>query len=164
MNSRIYDRLVTYIIENQNKFYRLAYSYVKNKEDALDAVQNAICKALEKHDSLRNEHAIRTWFYSILVNESLTIINARKNALLSRTDSSIEPVYIEKGFELRDELHEKLSRLEEPDQSIIRLRFFEDLSLKEISEILNLNISTVKSKLYRGLKKLEITVKEGEIL
>ncbi len=164
MKPGIYEQLVDYIIENQNKFYRLSYSYVKNTDDALDAVQNAICKALEKSHTLRNENAIRTWFYSILVNENLAIINSRKHTLLSSVNDPLEPVYIEKGFELQDELHEKISQLEEPDQSIIRLRFFEEMSLNEISEILKLNLSTVKSKLYRGLNKMKLSIKEGEIL
>lgn len=43
----IYDCTVQYIIENQNKFYRLAYSYVKEEQAALDVIQNAICRALE---------------------------------------------------------------------------------------------------------------------
>ena len=43
----IYDCTVQYIIENQNKFYRLAYSYVKEEQAALDVIQNAICRGLE---------------------------------------------------------------------------------------------------------------------
>lgn len=42
-----YDIVVNYIIANQKKFYRLAYTYVRNENDALDIVQNAICSALE---------------------------------------------------------------------------------------------------------------------
>ena len=45
----LYDYIVAYIVENQNKIYRLAYSYVLNREDALDVVQNAVCKALENY-------------------------------------------------------------------------------------------------------------------
>ena len=42
MRQELYDRIVAYIVENQEKFYRLAYSYVRNQEDALDIVQNAV--------------------------------------------------------------------------------------------------------------------------
>ncbi len=161
---KLYDCLVDYIIENQDKFYRLAYSYVRNQDDAMDAVQNAVYKALKKSHTLRNENAMRTWFYSILVNESLTIINARKRDFLPQRDSPVEPVYIEKKYELQDEIHEKINRLEEPEQTIIRLRFFEEMSLKEISEVLKININTVKSKLYRGLEKMKLIIKEGDIV
>ena len=61
-------QLTTYLVENQARFYRLAYSYLHDREEALDAVQTAVCKALEKQDSLKDAGAMRTWFYRILVN------------------------------------------------------------------------------------------------
>ena len=57
MKENLYDKLVAYIVENQDRFYRLAFSCVKNQEDALDAVQNAVCKALAHYEDLRNEDA-----------------------------------------------------------------------------------------------------------
>ena len=45
MDEKVFDMLTAYIVENQNRFYKLAYSYVKNREDALDAVQSAVCRA-----------------------------------------------------------------------------------------------------------------------
>ena len=53
-------QLTTYLVANQARFYRLAYSYLHNREDALDAVQAAVCKALEKQDSLKDADAMRT--------------------------------------------------------------------------------------------------------
>lgn len=52
MKEDFYRKIVDYIIENQNKFYRLAYSYVRNQEDALDVVQSSVCKALEHYGDL----------------------------------------------------------------------------------------------------------------
>ena len=54
MKNDLYQKIVNYIIENQNKFYRLAYSYTRNQEDALDVVQSSACKALEHYGELRN--------------------------------------------------------------------------------------------------------------
>ena len=56
------ERLTAFLVEEQARFYRLAYSYLKNREEALDAVQTAVCTALEKQDSLREPDAMRTWF------------------------------------------------------------------------------------------------------
>ncbi len=161
MKQKTYDSLVEYIIENQNTFYRLAYSYVRNQEDALDVVQNAVYKALSKSDTLRNENAIKTWFYTILINESLIILKERKRTVLANPYTNIEPTYVEKDFELQNEIHDKINQLSEDEQSIIRLRFFEELSLDEISSVMKMNLSTVKSKLYRSLKKLNVIIKEG---
>lgn len=160
MKQTLYELLVSYIVENQNKFYRVAYSYARNQEDALDIVQNAVCKALESYKNLRNADAVKTWFYRILINESLAAIKQRKKELLSDDNRQKEEAYYEKGYEQQDDIKEELDRLEEDIQTIIRLRFFEELSLKEISEITGLNLNTVKTKLYRGLKLLRENIQE----
>lgn len=160
MKQTLYELLVSYIVENQNKFYRVAYSYARNQEDALDIVQNAVCKALESYKNLRNADAVKTWFYRILINESLAPIKQRKKELLSDDNPQKEEAYYEKGYEQQDDIKEELDRLEEDIQTIIRLRFFEELSLKEISEITGLNLNTVKTKLYRGLKLLRENIQE----
>lgn len=162
MKRDLYDRIVAYIVENQNKFYRLAFSYVQNQEDALDAVQNSVCKALEHYGQIRNEEVIKTWFYRILVNESLKILKERKK-ISGNEEKMAFLSYEEKGFEIQDDLHSHINRLDEDTQKIIKLRFFEELSLKEIAQITELNLNTVKAKLYRGLKLLKVEIQEVEI-
>ena len=63
--------LADYIVPHQEDFYRLAFSYVKNRDAALDVVQESIVKALSKADTLREPAYLRTWFYRILLNESM---------------------------------------------------------------------------------------------
>lgn len=162
MKRDLYDRIVAYIVENQNKFYRLAFSYVQNQEDALDAVQNSVCKALEHYSQIRNEEVIKTWFYRILVNESLKILKERKK-ISGNEEEMASLSYEEKGFEIQDDLYSHINRLDEDTQKIIKLRFFEELSLKEIAQITELNLNTVKAKLYRGLKLLKVEIQEVEI-
>lgn len=163
MKQVLYEKLIQYILENQDRFYRVAYSYTRHQEDALDVVQSAVCKALEAHKSIKNEDAIRTWFYRILINECLAVIKKRKKFLLS--DDALEPeeVYYEKGYEQDDGIEKELDRLETDVQGIIKLRFFEELSLKEISSITGLNLNTVKTKLYRGLKQLKENMQEADL-
>lgn len=49
----LYEKLIQYILENQDRFYRVAYSYTRHQEDALDVVQSAVCKALEAYESIQ---------------------------------------------------------------------------------------------------------------
>lgn len=163
MKQVLYERLIQYILENQDRFYRMAYSYTRHQEDALDVVQSAVCKALEAHESIKNEDAVKTWFYRILVNECLTLLKKRKRLLLANDDPGREDVYYEKGYERDDDLEKELDRLELEVQGIIKLRFFEELSLREISCITGLNLNTVKTKLYRGLKQLKENIQEADI-
>ena len=58
---------------DQARFYRLAYSYLKDREEALDAVQTAVCRALEKQRELKDPEALRAWFYHILVNVCMDV-------------------------------------------------------------------------------------------
>ena len=163
MKEILYERLIQYILENQDRFYRVAYSYTRHQEDALDVVQSAVCKALEAHKNIKNEDAIKTWFYKILINECLTVIKKRQRLLLTDDTVKQEEVYYEKGYEQDDDIERELDRLEMDVQGIIKLRFFEELSLKEISCITGLNLNTVKTKLYRGLKQLKENMQEAEL-
>ena len=163
MKQVLYEKLIQYILENQDRFYRVAYSYTRHQEDALDVVQSTVCKVLEMHESIKNEDAVKTWFYRILINECLTVLKKRKRLVLTGDDPVREEVYCEKGYEQEDDLEKELDRLELDVQGIIKLRFFEELSLKEISCITGLNLNTVKTKLYRGLKQLKENIQEADI-
>ena len=159
VNKSIYQKLIQFILDNQNRFYRLAYSYTRNQEDALDAVQSAVCKALEAFESIRNADAIKTWFYRILINECFNILKKRKRDALTADFEELDTPYYEKAYD-REYVEEELDRLEPDVQEMIKLRFFEEMSLKEIASITGYNLNTVKTKLYRGLKLLRETIQE----
>ena len=160
MEKDLYEILIEYILEDQNRFYRLAYSYVQNKDDALDIVQNAICRALERYETLRDAGAVRAWFYRILVNESLAMLRKRKEVPLPDAGTGAEIPYHEKGYDIQDDLYEQINRLNEEVQTVIKLRFYEELTLQEIAQITETNLNTVKARLYRGLKTLKQNIQE----
>lgn len=162
MRQELYDRIVAYIVENQEKFYRLAYSCVRNQEDALDIVQNAVCKALEHYETLKNEDAVRTWFYRIVVNESMAFLKKNRREIPTEDGFAAEIPYYEAGYEAEGDIYEEINRMELDVQNIMKLRFYEELSLKEIAEITRMNLNTVKAKLYRGLKLLKLNIQEVE--
>ena len=163
MKQILYERLIQYILENQDRFYRVAYSYTRHQEDALDAVQSAVCKALEAHENIKNADAIRTWFYKILINECLTVLKKRGKVVLTADTVAQEEAYYEKGYEQGGDIEQELEKLEMDIQVIIKLRFFEEMSLKEISSITGFNLNTVKTKLYRGLKLLKENIQEADL-
>ena len=74
--------LTNYLTEEQARFYRLAYSYLHNRDEALDAVQTAVCRAWEQQDRLRDPDAVHTWFYRILTNVCLDQLRRRKRVTL----------------------------------------------------------------------------------
>ncbi|MBQ9091798.1 MAG: RNA polymerase sigma factor [Anaerotignum sp.] len=158
----IYDCTVQYIIENQNKFYRLAYSYVQAEQAALDVVQNAICRGLEGCYGLKNPLALKTWFYRIVVNESLQYLRRQKKETPLTEEHTAGLTYAEPAFTEDKAAYEAVMRLPEPMKTVVILHYYEDLTLKQIAEITETNLSTVKTRLYSALRKLRQTLKEEE--
>lgn len=149
-----------YIVENQQAYYRLAYSYVKNKENALDIVQEAVLKALRSIDRLDEVNYLKTWLYRIIVNTAIDFI--RKHQRLSIMDDDILESHLPSSEnELSDlDLQEAVDHLPPTYKTIIILRFFEDLKLEEIAEITGDNLNTVKTRLYTALRKLRVEMGE----
>lgn len=160
MEKTSFDKVADYITANQKKFYRLAYSYAGNEQDALDIVQNAICRAFQSYGSIKNMDYLSTWFYRVLVNESLAFSRKNKREIPYESGALPEISYYEKAYEPGDDdLYDAVNRLSPEVQVVLKLRFYEEFSLKEIGEITKTNLNTVKARLYRGLKALHLEVK-----
>lgn len=155
------ETLTRYLVNDQARSYRLAYSVLKDPDEALDAVQTAVCHALERQDSLRDIGAVRTWFYRILMNACNDILRQRMRVVPFPEDW--EPAQ-EDPEPTDDTLTKRVDALPPEVGTVIKLRFYEELTLKEISQITGQNLSTVKSRLYAGLKKLRIAMEGAEIL
>ena len=157
------NQLTAFLVENQARFYRLAYSYLKDREEALDAVQTAVCRALEKQDSLHEPEALRTWFYRILVNACTDLLRQRKRVTFVPPEA-LDCGSYEDPLPADDTLARRVDALPPEIQTIVKLRFYEEMSLKEISAVTGWNLSTVKTRLYTGLKKLRVSMEGVEIL
>ena len=146
------------ILEKYNQYYRLAYSYVHNEADACDIVQNGAYKAMRGSGTL--EYA-ETWIYRIMLNECFAYL--KKPGFLSyeamQEESGIEGGAAEDKYGNVD-LQRALEELPEHDRAVVILKYFEDRKLEEIADILEENLSTVKSRLYRSIKKLRVILSD----
>ena len=149
------------LLEQYDQYYRLAYSYVKNEADAGDIVQNGAYKALRSSHTLRQQEYAKTWVYRIMLNEIFAHLRKPQN-------DSYEYLQEVKGYEVESvedeyeniDLQRALDSLSKQDKAIITMKYFEDKKLEEIAEILNENVNTVKSRLYRSMKKLKLVMIE----
>ena len=150
------EQCVTQILhDNYNRYYRLAYSYVHNDADAGDIVQNGAYKAIRNSGSLKKEEYASTWLYRIMLNEIFRFLRERPTIPLEETE--------EKGQEDHYEnidLKRALDAMPQADRTVIVLKYFEELTLAQIAEVTDENINTVKSRLYRGLKKLKLELSD----
>lgn len=158
------DVLIDYIKENQNKLYKIAYTYTKDQELALDVVQEAITKALENINKLKNEEFVKTWFFRILINESLKSIKKNKNKLeCELTENEIYLNNNEEKIVDNIDIYNNLQKLNNKLKTVIILRFFENLKIEEIAIITNTNVSTVKSRLYKGLNEMKREIERRRV-
>lgn len=149
-----------YIIENQNIFYKIAYTYVKNNEDALDIVQESICKGLSKINTLKDVELIKPWFYKILINTAIDYIRKNKKYTQEKRELVFDN-FVEHNIDIEIDIQKALDSLCEEDKTLVILRYFEDMKISDIATILDKNENTIKTRLYRALKLLKIQINNG---
>lgn len=154
-------RLAEYVTREQERLYRIAFYHVRQREAALDAVQEAILKAMNHLGSLRRPEYLETWFCRILINEArATLRRIRRRSEVPPEWSEADFGYAEPDRSEASSLFRLTARLPERLATVVMLRFFEELSLTEIAAVTRTNLSTVKSRLYRGLNTLKTWLEE----
>ncbi|MEG6616751.1 RNA polymerase sigma factor [Peptococcaceae bacterium 1198_IL3148] len=153
-------QIADYVIKHKERHYRLAFSYVKNVDDALDIVQESIYKALASKDTLKETSYLKTWFYRIIVNTALDFLRKQKRIGIMDEDvlTSLNGGTVDQYQDI--DLQRALDGLPAQYRIVVILRYFEDLKLEEIAEILGENVNTIKTRLYRSLKKLRIQMND----
>lgn len=148
--------LIEYIKENQDKLYKIAYTYTKNKDLSLDIVQEAVTKALENIHKLKQEEFVKTWFYRILINEALQSVKRNKKHIeYELIDNEAYYHGDEENIVENIDIYNKIEKLNNKLKTVIILRFFENLKIEEIAVITKTNTNTVKSRLYKGLNEIK---------
>lgn len=142
------------LLKNYDTYYRLAYSYVKNEADAGDIVQNGAYRAIKNSHTIKNEEYASTWVYRIMLNEIFRFYKLQKTDIVSFEDMSVEQGREDAYTDI--DLQQAIETLSKEDKAVVELRYFEDRKIEEIAEILGENVNTVKSRLYRSIKKLRI--------
>lgn len=148
------------ITEHKENVYRLAYSYVKNKDDALDIVQDSIYKAMTNLELLKNPDAVKSWFYRIVVNTALDFL--RRNKKVQAMDHEMIETY-SPGAEdtyMDIDLKRTLESLPDKYKSVIILRYFEDMKIEEVAAVLDENVNTIKTRLYQAHQLLRIKMND----
>jgi len=140
--------------------YRMAYVYVKNKDDALDLVQEVAYQSFKTISTLKKPEYFKTWLMKITINCALNLINKNKKVIPLNSSFEVFTGSEDEDIALTLSLHMLIDTLKEDEKSVILLKYYDDRTLKEISEILDIPLGTAKSVLYRALDKLRQNLKE----
>lgn len=157
------------ILGCQNKAYNIALRYLKNEEDALDALQESFIKIFRHLNSFKEDSRFDTWVYRIVVNtcndmlrknsnqkitDSIFKTDDEKESVIEIPDSTGSPETVLAKKETTAHIITCLERLNQEQKEIIVLRDVHGFSYEEISEILNCSIGTVKSRINRSRLRL----------
>jgi len=146
----------------KQRLYRTAYLYLGSEADALDAVDEAVYKALIGLKQLRQPEFFETWLTSILINECRKELRRRKK--FSPDGEGVLPDTA--GPDAYDvfPLKEAIRRLPEELRTVIILRFFTGLSQAETAQVLKVPQGTVATRQRRALQLLRLELGEEGVL
>lgn len=159
------------------KGYYVALKYLKNKEDAQDILQDAYVSALSKLDSLKDPEKFDKWLYQIIANKAKNYLVKNKPLLFEQLEKDDEDaISFEETIqddtlefqpkencdyqELKKALKVLIDELPDDQRMCLLMYYFEELSINEIAESLELNTNTIKSRLNYARKKIKEKVEE----
>lgn len=147
------------------RIYRIMLGYLRNADDALDAVQETFVRAFEHAARWNREAEVAPWLTRIAVNQAIDRLRRRKRRSGEQSIEDDDRAHelkadglladqIVYGREIQERLTRALEGLPDGQRAVFVLRHYDQLSLDEISETLEMNLGTVKSSLHRALQHL----------
>ena len=134
----------------EKQLYMCAYSILENQADTEDAVCSAIQKGYEKLDQLQQDHKFAAWIMKITRNEALQI---KRHRIELPGDEQLENL-MAPVFDNHFELWDMVQQLQEEYREVVVLYHYTGLSVKEIAQVLDVPVGTVKSRMNRGREYL----------
>jgi RNA polymerase sigma-70 factor (ECF subfamily) len=143
----------------RNKLFRMAYLWLKNRDEAEDAVQEALEKAWSNREMLQKSENPTGWLVRVVKNQSLQKIREHKRWVVLGEEEELpdlsEPSPPEQTASMKM-VFAFLKELPEKQQEIFHLREVEGLTYEEISEYLDISLELVKVSLFRARKSLRL--------
>lgn len=154
------------IVLEKNGLYKIAVSRMKTLEDAEDVLQETIIEAYVKIHKIKKNESFKSWIRKILISQINTFYERKAKKEIKIKTKLMENFEEENKnnniVETEQDMDFKmlLDKLEDEDKTIILLFYNDGYKIKEISQMLNINENTVKTKLSRARKKIE-KMKQG---
>jgi len=146
--------------------FAVTYGVLNQREDAQDVTQEVLLRLPKDIERFQGRSKFKTWLYRVAVNQAISYIRKRKPVTsvesLERFESGAKsPLQEAAGSERELMVREALNALSPEHRAILVLREWEGLSYEDISEMLEISLGTVMSRLHYARKKLETAVKAG---
>ena len=151
------------IEEYGNKLLRTCYLILNDREEAEDVVQETFIKVFNKIDTFKEKSGLYTWIYAIALNLSRDRMRIKQD-MLELKDEWIGNDDVESHVEInidREQLRKEIFGMNSLYREVLVLFYYEELSIREISNLLNEKEGTIKSKLSRGRNMLKESLLKG---
>ncbi len=151
----------------QERLYWHIRRMVTEHEDANDVIQNTFIKVYKSIGRFEGKSQLYTWLYRIATNEAITFLNKKKRkATVSLDDEESgqlnrlrsDPYFDDEEATLL--LQQALERLPEKQKIVFNMRYFEEMSYKDMAEVLDTSVGALKASFHHALKKVEAFLKE----
>ncbi|WP_114492151.1 RNA polymerase sigma factor [Candidatus Ulvibacter alkanivorans] len=157
------------VSQYKQRLYWHIRKIVLDHDDADDVLQNTFIKVYKNIDSFKGQSKLYTWMYRIATNESLTFLKRkarRANTTLEEVKENAlanleADVYFE-GDQIQLQLQKAIAELPEKQQLIFNMKYFEDHTYEELSEILDTSVGGLKSSYHIAVKKVTAFLKSDE--
>lgn len=152
------------VLEYEQQLYKIARTRLADDHDICDAIQNTLLSAYQNVTKVRKSKYFKTWLIRILLNECNAVYRKKQWGSASFEEIGAERCLgTEDGFshvEHQIDFNSAMQILNFEERQAMTLFYTEDLSIKEISKLMNLNVNTVKTRLSRAKGKLKKVLKE----
>ena len=159
MTNEVFSALIR---ENENSMYAVAYSVLKNDNDAADAIGESILRAYSSLDSLKNEKAFKPWLLKIIHNTCLETLRKRKITLDIDEQYDLADEKASEDHSTRLALRDAVESLRQPYRTVVVLYYYENMSIKEISLISGDSTQAVKKQLSRAREMLKNLIRKED--
>jgi RNA polymerase sigma factor (sigma-70 family) len=157
------------VSQYKQRLYWHIRKIVLDHDDADDVLQNTFIKVYKNIDSFKGQSKLYTWMYRIATNESLTFLKRkarRANTTLEEVKENAlanleADVYFE-GDQIQMQLQKAIAELPEKQQLIFNMKYFEEHTYEELSEILDTSVGGLKSSYHIAVKKVTAFLKSDE--
>ena len=154
------------VLAYQQRLYRVIRRQVSSHEDADDVLQNTFLKVFRHLDGFEGRSEFYTWLYRIAQNEVYTFMKSsakRKWVDLEGQVERKEEPHLNTDEVLRS-LELVVNQLPERQQMVFRMRYYDELSYKQMAEILNLTEGALKASFHHAVKRIEEELKSKQLL
>ncbi|MCG7410469.1 sigma-70 family RNA polymerase sigma factor [Paenibacillus sp. ACRRX] len=141
----------------QDRSYRIAYSYLHDEAASMDAVCDAVEKAFIHIGKLREPEKFATWFTQIVINQCKMQLRKRQPIIYTDDDDSLGFAEVPPSDDLMD-LHALMDQLPPMTRTLIQLKYVQGYTLDEIAEMTELPPGTVRTKIYKAVKQIKLSM------